>query len=151
MLQRIRLAMQDDDGGGKLGGEVEVDETFIGGKARNMHKRSARARGIIEGTSTGGQGGRHGPAGAAGEKGTQRVRLRRRRDARKHSCKTPSASNVEAGATVYTDALQSYERPQTRLRARRHRPRRGYVDGQVHTNGLENFWSLLKRALKART
>jgi transposase-like protein len=37
MLQRIRLAMQDEDGGGKLGGEVEVDETYIGGKARNMH------------------------------------------------------------------------------------------------------------------
>src|SRR5262245_34424175 len=37
MLQRIRLAMQDDETGGKLGGEVEADETFIGGKARNMH------------------------------------------------------------------------------------------------------------------
>src|SRR5580704_2928925 len=43
MLQRIRLAMQDDLTGGQLGGEVEVDETFIGGKARNMHKdRKAR-------------------------------------------------------------------------------------------------------------
>ena len=43
MLQRIRLAMQDDLTGGMLGGEVEVDETFIGGKARNMHKgRKAR-------------------------------------------------------------------------------------------------------------
>ncbi len=38
MLQRARLAMQDDQTGGKLGGEVEVDETFIGGKARNIHK-----------------------------------------------------------------------------------------------------------------
>ena len=44
MLQRVRLAMQDDsNGGGKLGGEVEVDETFIGGKARNMHKAKRRA------------------------------------------------------------------------------------------------------------
>ena len=43
MLHRIRLAMQDDGRGGKLGGEVEVDETFIGGKARNMHKAQARA------------------------------------------------------------------------------------------------------------
>src|SRR5437660_512566 len=38
MLQRLRLAMQDENFGGKLGGEVEIDETFIGGKARNMHK-----------------------------------------------------------------------------------------------------------------
>ena len=38
MLHRIRLGLQDSNGGGKLGGEVEVDETFIGGKARNMHK-----------------------------------------------------------------------------------------------------------------
>src|SRR6266853_1505387 len=43
MLHRIRLAMQDEHNGGKLGGEVEADETFIGGKARNMH-RSVKAR-----------------------------------------------------------------------------------------------------------
>ncbi len=43
MLQRARLAMQDDRKGGKLSGEVEIDETFIGGKARNMHK-SAKAK-----------------------------------------------------------------------------------------------------------
>ncbi len=43
MLQRARLAMQDDRKGGKLGGEVEVDESYIGGKARNMHK-SAKAK-----------------------------------------------------------------------------------------------------------
>ena len=47
MLHRVRLAMQDDVTGGKLGGEVEVDETFIGGKVRNMHagKRSERIKG----------------------------------------------------------------------------------------------------------
>jgi transposase-like protein len=44
MDHRIRYAMQDEQHGGKLGGEVEVDETYIGGKARNMHKdRKARA------------------------------------------------------------------------------------------------------------
>ena len=51
MLQRIRLAMQDEEGGGTLSGEVEVDETFIGGKARNMHK-DKRANKI---TGTGGK------------------------------------------------------------------------------------------------
>ena len=44
MLQRVRLAMQDNNTGGKLGGEIEVDKTFIGGRARNMHadKRAER-------------------------------------------------------------------------------------------------------------
>jgi len=49
MLHRIRLAMQDTNGGGKLGGRVEVDETFIGGKARNMHARKRIAKGIGSG------------------------------------------------------------------------------------------------------
>ncbi len=57
--------------------------------------------------------------------------------------------NVEAGATLYTDALHSYDR----MAARGYihsviDHAEAYADGQVHTNGLENFWSLLKRALK---
>jgi hypothetical protein len=57
MLQRIRLAMQDDLTGGMLGGEVEVDETFIGGKARNMHKadRIRRLKGKRGGADSGNQ------------------------------------------------------------------------------------------------
>jgi transposase-like protein len=51
MLQRIRLAMQDSDGGGKLGGEVEVDETFIDGKARNMHAAKRKRLGISQSRS----------------------------------------------------------------------------------------------------
>src|SRR5437667_5184864 len=50
MLHRIRLAMQDDFFGSKLGGEVEVDETFIGGKSRNMHVSERKRR--ITGTGT---------------------------------------------------------------------------------------------------
>src|SRR6266513_1881676 len=51
MLQRIRLAMQDESGGGKLGGDVEIDETFIGGKARNMHKSKRKRLGISQSKS----------------------------------------------------------------------------------------------------
>jgi len=54
MLHRIRLAMQDEQSGGMLGGEVEVDETFIGGKARNMHK-AKKIRVQKEGRNTGGK------------------------------------------------------------------------------------------------
>src|SRR5258705_496312 len=49
MLQRIRLAMQDDYSGGKLGGDVEVDETYIGAKARNMSPARRRKKGIRQG------------------------------------------------------------------------------------------------------
>src|SRR5260370_20284133 len=51
MLQRARLAMQDNQTGGKLGGDVEVDETFIGGAARNMHgdKRADKIHGRVPG------------------------------------------------------------------------------------------------------
>src|SRR5580692_7173304 len=54
LLARVRLAMQDEQAGGKLGGEVEIDETFIGGKARNRHK-TERARKIGAGTGTDGK------------------------------------------------------------------------------------------------
>ena len=54
MLHRIRLAMQDDLTGGNLSGEVEVDETYIGGKARNMHK-DRKVRVQKEGRNTGGK------------------------------------------------------------------------------------------------
>ena len=53
MMHRIRLAMQDDLTGGKLAGEIEVDETFIGGKARNMHKNDKRRKNLKGGGSAG--------------------------------------------------------------------------------------------------
>ena len=55
MLHRIRLAMQDTDGGGKLGGEVEVDETYIGGKARNMHSGKRKRLFMSRGRSMAGK------------------------------------------------------------------------------------------------
>src|SRR5437660_450830 len=102
MLHRIRLAMQDDFFGSKLGGEVEVDETFIGGKARNMHV-SERKRRI---TGTGGKD-KTAVVGILERGGKIRASVvpsRRRKvlqdEVRKH---------VTAGAALYTDALLSYE------------------------------------------
>ena len=71
MLQRIRLAMQDEDTSGKLGGEVEVDETFIGGKARNMSKARKRRKGISQHTSMASECGRNGIAGASPGEGQE--------------------------------------------------------------------------------
>jgi transposase-like protein len=140
MLHRIRLAMQDEKHGGKLGGEVEVDETFIGGKARNMHaaKRAEKIKG-------------RGPDGkaivaAVLERGGK-VRAKVVETRRKPELQALVRDNVAAGANLYSDALKSYEGlDEFTHQVIDHAV--AYVDGQVHTNGMENFWSLLKRGLK---
>jgi transposase-like protein len=139
MLHRIRLAAQSKTFN-KLGGEVEVDETFIGGKARNMHA-DKRAEKIIG----------RGPKGKAiiaavlERGGTVRAKVCSTR--RKPELQALVRENVEAGSSVYSDALKSYDG----LNEFQHQVvdhAVEYVNGSVHTNGLENFWSLLKRALK---
>jgi transposase-like protein len=146
MLQRIRLAMQDDSGGGgKLGGEVEVDETFIGGKARNMHadkrRRLNQKKSMYGKVAVMGLLERHG-------EGASRVRTQIVPNVRKHHLATEVRRHVEPDSTVYTDALRSYsDLGQTYI----HKVidhAEAYVDGAVHTNGLESYWSLLKRTIK---
>lgn len=138
MLQRLRLALQSADGG-KLGGDVEVDETFIGGKSRNMHK-SKRDR-VIKGTGGKGKVAVMGLLAkvrlSVQTKGLHRGQLPG--DVRQH---------VEAGSNVYTDAFRSYIGLDDAYVHGVIDHAEAYVNGQVHTNGLENFWSLLKRALK---
>src|SRR5438128_6164404 len=140
MLHRVRLAMQGKDGG-KLGGTVEVDETFIGGKARNMHK-AERARKI---------NGR-GPEGkaivaAVLERGGK-VRAQVVEDRRKPALQALVRDNVEAGSNLYSDDLRSYDDLDKDFVRGVVNHAVEYVNGQIHTNGLENFWSLLKRGLK---
>src|SRR5678816_640003 len=103
MLQRVRLAMQDTRGGGKLGGEVEVDETYIGGKARNMHAdRRSKMRG--RGRTVRGKVAVMGLLERHGDKGS-RVRTTIVPNVRKHQLATEVRRNVEADATVYTCLL----------------------------------------------
>jgi transposase-like protein len=141
MLQRGRLALQDPTTGGKLSGEVEVDETFIGGKARNMHKE-AKARKIQ---------GRRGPEGkaivaAVLERGGK-VRAKVVDKRKKKDLQALVRDNVEAGSALYSDALQSYSGLAGEFEHQVIDHAVAYVDGQVHTNGMENFWSLLKRGI----
>ena len=144
MLHRLRLALQDGGTFKTYGGEVEVDETFIGGRARFMHK-SKRKR-VIKGT--GGMGKvavmglleRHGPDGS-------RVRTKIVKRTRKHDLQSEVRAHVEPGANVYSDALGSYAELADDFFHSVIDHAESYVDGQVHTNGLENFWSLLKRAV----
>jgi transposase-like protein len=140
MAHRLRFALTDG-GSGLLSGEVEVDETYIGGKARNMHK-SAKARRGIGGT---------GPQGKAIVLGI----LERKGKVRTHVVETSRRSklfpkirqNVEAGSEVFTDSHPSYFGLQAEYEHQIIDHAKSYVEGKIHTNGLENFWSLLKRGI----
>jgi transposase-like protein len=144
VLHRLRLALQTGSVA-KMGGkgkEVEVDETFIGGAARFMHagrkQRMITQRGVKDKTAVMGILERGGEVRAA-------VIPSRR----KHHIQAEIRAHVKAKSAIYSDALMSYqglEHQDFSHEVIDHAEK--YVDGQVHTNGLENFWSLLKRQLK---
>jgi transposase-like protein len=139
MLQRIRLAMQDEFFGSKLGGEVEVDETFIGGKARNMHKERRRAQtGVIDEDKSV-------VVGFMERGGKVRTKIVTQR--RKRNLQPLVREQVEAGAALYTDALKAYIGLDTDYQHQVIDHAVEYVHGRVHTNTIENFWSLVKRGL----
>lgn len=128
----------------KLSGHVEADESFIGGKARNMHA-GKRARKI---TGTGGKD-KTAVVGILerskdGKNSTVRTTVVPNR--KKRSLQAEVRKHVEAGSALYTDALQSYNGlDEFEHQVVDHAVQ--YVDGKIHTNGLENFWSLLKRGI----
>jgi hypothetical protein len=146
MMHRIRLAMQDDLTGGMLAGEIEVDETFIGGKARNMHKSDKRRKGVKGGGSAG-------KAIVLGilERETEgkpkRVRTTVIPDRTKTVMQENVRPHVEAGSQIYSDDAGSYWRMDGEYAHEIINHAEEYVRGNVHTNGLENFWSLLKRSI----
>lgn len=145
MLHRVRLAMQTGTFR-RMSGEVEVDETFIGGKSRFMHKE-VRARKI---TGTGGSGKaavmglleRHGPDGHSV------VRAKVVANTRRKTLSPEVRQHVVEGSNVYTDALASYRDLGNTYAHEMIDHAESYVRGKVHTNGIENFWSLLKRSIK---
>jgi transposase-like protein len=138
MNHRLRFALTDG-GFGLLSGEVEADETFIGGKARNMHvgKRAARITGA---------GGKDKTAVMGILQRGGKVRTSVVSNRKKKTLQSEVRKHVEAGSAIYTDALKSYEGlDEFQHEVVDHAVQ--YVDGKVHTNGLENFWSLVKRGL----
>ncbi len=144
MLHRIRLTMQTRSSvqlGGE-GKEVEVDETFVGGAARFMHADKRRRR--ITETGTKDKIAVQGILERGGE-----VRAAVVGNRRKHALQSNIRAHVKAGSAIYTDALMSYQG--LKHQGFQHQVvdhAESYVDGQIHTNGLENFWSLFKRQLK---
>ncbi|MGA3054354.1 MAG: IS1595 family transposase [Candidatus Korobacteraceae bacterium] len=136
---RIRLALMSGSFE-KLTGHVEADETFIGGKARNMHV-SKRQRRI---TGTGGKD-KTAVMGILERGGKVRATVIPNR--KKTALQAEVKKHVEAGSALYTDALLSYDGLAGDYAHQVVDHAVQYVDGLVHTNGLENFWSLLKRGI----
>ena len=143
MDHRIRHALSMGTGN-KLSGQIEADEAFIGGKARNMH-RSKRAAKI---TGTGGKD----KTAVMGilERGPKtvgsKVRVKVVDDTKKKTLQSEIREHVLVGSALFTDALKSYEGlDEFQHEVIDHAIE--YVRGEVHTNGLENFWSLLKRSI----
>jgi transposase-like protein len=142
MDHRIRLALQSGSLN-KIGGqgrEVEADETFIGGKARNMHIAKRKRR--ITGTGTKDKTAVMGILERGGK-----VRATVVPNRKKAALQAEVKKHVEAGAALYTDALLSYEGLASDYAHQVVDHAVQYVDGRIHTNGLENFWSLLKRGI----
>jgi transposase-like protein len=142
MLHRIRLAIQSKSFT-KLGGpdtEVEVDETFIGGKARNMHKDRRIKMKVREEN--------WGKTIVMGmlQRGGQ-VHAKVVKDRRKVELGTAIREAVEQGTTLYTDEHPAYMTVDKEYTRNVINHLEKYVDGKVHTQGIENFWSLLKRGL----
>lgn len=136
---RIRAALHNGSFE-KLSGHVEVDETFIGGKARNMHLEK-RARRI-----TGSGAKDKVPVVGILERGRE-VRVTVVPNRRKKALQGEVRKHVQAGSALYSDALMSYDGLASDFAHQVVDHAVTYVDGQVHTNGLENFWSLLKRSI----
>ncbi len=140
MLHRGRLALQET-GLPLLSGEVEADESFIGGKARNMHADKRREK--ITGTGVAGKTVVMGLL----ERKTGKVRTNVVPNRRKPHVQGEVRKHVAPGSAVYTDELMSYEGLASDYEHQVINHAEQYADGVVHTNSLENFWSLLKRGL----
>jgi len=144
MLHRIRLAMHKEDLGqiGGRGKEVEVDQAFIGGAARFMHGDKRRRRITETGSKD------KTPIMGMLERGGE-IRASVIPNCRKPILTAEIRRHIKAHSAIYTDALYAYnmlKHQNFEHQVVDHAER--YVDGKVHTNGLENFWSLLKRQLK---
>jgi transposase-like protein len=149
MLQRIREALSGKGfgkttkmGGGHEGSEVEVDETYIGGKTKNMHKaRRIRALG------TGVHVGKTAVQGFL-DRDLRQVRAEVVPNITRETLQSAVLKHIKYGTSVFTDDAVAYDMLKYKFVHDVVNHAKEYVRGRVHTNGLENFWSLLKRNLR---
>jgi transposase-like protein len=148
MLHRIRTAMKSKSiiKLGSTGGPVEVDETFVGGKPQKMHKdRRAKLQSAVKGTGNGDH-----KVAVMGmlDRDTREVRTKVIPNVKRETLQAEILRQVQGGGTVYTDGWVGYDNLKTQAFVHETvNHMEEYVRGQVHTQGIENFWSLLKRTL----
>jgi len=148
MLHRIRLAVQTKsfEKMGGPGSEVEMDEAYIGGKVKNMHKsrklRLAQARNSTPNWKAETSERYWGKVPVVGilDREARKVRVSVVKNVRRDALQAQIFKHVAEGSKLYTDSAVAYN-------ALADKYVHQYVDGRVHTNGLENFWSLLKRGI----
>jgi len=144
MLHRIREAMKAGSFDKKLCGVVEADETFVGGLFKNMHK-SKREKLNPGGKKRGGI-----------NKAIVQAVLERDGEIRAQLIETTDLqprldflkSNVDYESTLFTDAGYNYGDVRDSFVHDFVNHEIEYARGSVHCNGVENFWSLLKRGLR---
>jgi transposase-like protein len=143
MLHRVRLALKNESGfllGGE-GTEVEVDESFVGGKVINMHRDRAQK---FQG------GGFSGKTIVQGmlDRSLREVRATVVPNTKRETLQNMVLENIRHGSRVYSDEVVAYDKLSEKFVHEVVNHSEQYVKGRVHTNGLENFWSLMKRGLK---
>lgn len=152
MLHRIREVLKNKSlykMGGSDGGAVETDETFIGGKAANMHKERKVRLQRIRGEQRLGDMyiGKTAVMGIL-DRGTREIRTKVIPNIKRETLQNEIFKQVRYGSKVYTDSATTYDLLHWRYIHEFVNHAERYVNGQVHTNGLENFWSLFKRNLR---
>ena len=138
LAQRLRISMFRD--GGPFEGPVEVDETYMGGKRKNMPKSKREqmtGRGAVGKTAVVG----------AKDRATKQVAAKVVTSTDKDTLQGFVEDHAGEGATVYTDDASAYETLKFEHDSVKHSLEE-YVKGDVHTNGIESLWSMLKRAHK---
>jgi len=138
MLHRLRMLMHEDDES-PLSGEIEMDETFVGGKAKNMHKakraKAIKADGTFKGKTI--------VVGMLERKGRVKAEVVEART--REVLHELAHTSIAPGSTVITDEHHPYRGINFTHEVINHAE--AYVRGSIHTNGIESFWSMLKRAL----
>ncbi len=142
MLHRVREAMQDGFFA-QLSGEVEIDETYVGGKGKNKSYARGLASGIQAGRALSNKTVVRGMVERGGKIVADVIE-----NPRRHHLLRGIRERIADGTVIYTDALKSYQALDNYYDHQVIDHSKAYVQGAIHTNTLENFWSLLKRSLK---
>jgi transposase-like protein len=156
MLHRLRLAMKpfldDTKLGGKGGAPVEVDESFVGGEPKNWHKdrREKRRKEVRSERVQEYQNRFTHKTAVMGmfDRESREVRAKVIPNVKRETLQAEILKNVHYGSKVFTDEAVAYKSLNWEYIHKTVNHAETYVNGQVHTNSLENFWSLMKRNLR---